>query len=148
VKTYLPNLEEKDRAWYLVDASGETLGRLATRIAMVLRGKHKPIYSPDRDNGDHVVVINAAKVYLSGKKMEQKEYFRHGTRPGSGKIETVAHMMAHTPEKIIERAVRGMLPHNKLGRKMYRKLRVYAGETHPHAGQNPTPIDLTARGGE
>lgn len=149
MKTYVPKDDEIQRDWYVVDATGQPLGRLAAAIARVLRGKHKPIYSPDKDTGDHVIVINAEKVLLTGKKLQQKQYFRHSGRPGGAKFETAEHLLERIPERLIERAVWGMLPHNRLGRRMYRKLRVYAGETHPHQGQKPRPLsELAGVGGK
>lgn len=131
------------RRWYLVDAEGETLGRLASRIAQILRGKHKPIYTPHLDTGDHVLVINAEKVRLTGKKIDQKAYYRHSGYPGGLKETPVRRMLETHPERVIERAVRGMMPKGKLGRKMLKKLRVYAGDDHPHAAQQPVTIDIT-----
>lgn len=131
------------RRWYLVDAEGETLGRLASRIAQILRGKHKPIYTPHLDTGDHVLVINAEKVRLTGKKIDQKAYYRHSGYPGGLKETPVRRMLETHPERVVERAVRGMMPKGKLGRKMLKKLRVYAGDDHPHAAQQPVAIDIT-----
>ena len=130
------------RRWYLVDAEGQTLGRLASRIAQILRGKHKPIYTPHLDTGDHVLVVNAGKVRLTGRKLDQKRYYRHSGYPG-GLTETPIRRMLEThPERVVELAVRGMMPKGKLGRKMYKKLKVYAAAGHPHAAQQPVAIDL------
>jgi len=124
----------------VVDAQEFTLGRLASRVATVLRGKHKPIYSPHLDHGDHVVVINADKVRLTGRKLEQKTYFRHTGYMGGGRITALKDLMANRPEEVVHRAVRGMLPKNRLGRSMIRKLRIYSGIAHPHQSQNPVPL--------
>lgn len=131
-----------ERNWYIVDANGLVLGRLATRIATVLRGKHKAIFSPHLDTGDFVVVINADKVRLTGKKEEQKEYFRHTGYPGGGKFTSVAEMRAKHPERIIEHAVKGMLPKGPLGRQQFKKLKVYTGSDHPHEAQQPQPLPM------
>jgi len=133
----------EDRAWYLVDARDYTLGRLASRVACVLRGKHKPVYSPHLDHGDHVVVINAEKVRLTGRKLETKTYFRHTGYFGGGRTTTLKRMMERKPEEVIRLAVKGMLPKNRLGRQMIGKLRIHAGEKHPHQGQNPRPLPLS-----
>lgn len=135
MKTYSPKKAEITREWHVVDAAGQPLGRVATRVAQLLRGKHKPIYTPHLDVGDYVVVINAAKVALTGRKAEQKIYYRHSGYPGGLKQETFAQLLRRRPERVIELAVKGMLPKTALGRHMYRKLRVYAGPTHPHQGQ-------------
>jgi large subunit ribosomal protein L13 len=134
---------EIERRWYLVDASDQVLGRLATRLATVLRGKHKPIYTPHVDTGDFVVVVNAEKVRLTGRKLEQKVYQRHTGWPGGLKTTTAGKVLggAH-PERVLESAVRGMLPKNHLGRKMFAKLKVYAGAEHPHAAQKPEALPL------
>ncbi len=134
--------EEVERKWYLVDASGKTLGRLASKIATVLMGKHKATYTPHVDTGDHVVVINADKVVLTGKKWDQKKYYRHSGYPGGLKVLTASQMREKHPERLIYLAVKRMLPKNKLGRKMLRKLKVYAGPEHPHEAQKPEPLDL------
>jgi large subunit ribosomal protein L13 len=134
---------EVEKRWYVVDATDQVLGRLATRLATVLRGKHKPIYTPHVDTGDFVVVVNAAKVRLTGRKREDKLYHRHTGWPGGLKTTTAAKVLdgAH-PERVLEAAVRGMLPKNHLGRKMYAKLKVYAGAEHPHAAQRPEALPL------
>src|SRR5206468_12500871 len=132
VTTYAVKASEIERAWWVVDATDQTLGRLATRIATLLEGKHKPIYSPHLDTGDHVVVVNAAKVKVTGSKLTQKIYYRHSNYPGGLKEESLQRLMARKPEIVIERAVKGMLPQNRLGRAMFKKLKVYAGADHPH----------------
>lgn len=140
MKTYSPKIAEIERQWYVVDANGLTLGRLASRVASVLRGKHKPTYTPHMDTGDFVIVINAEKVALTGRKEDDKVYYRSTTRPGSIKSETVRERRAKRPERIIEDAVWGMLPKNSLGRRLYRKLKVYAGPDHPHQSQQPQDL--------
>lgn len=142
MKTYTLKPSEMNRNWYLVDAQGRVLGRLASEIAAVLRGKRKPTYSPHLDNGDHVVVINAEKVVVTGKKRQQKLYHRHSGYPGGLRSRTFAQLIASKPERIIRSAVRGMLPHNRLGRQMLKKLRVYAGPEHPHLSQKPQPLEI------
>jgi large subunit ribosomal protein L13 len=142
VKTYAVKANEIERHWWVVDASDQTLGRLATRIATLLEGKHKPIYSPHLDTGDHVVVINAAKVKVTGNKLTQKQYYRHSNFPGGFKEESLQALMARKPEIVIERAVKGMLPQNRLGRAMVKKLKVYPGADHPHQAQQPTAAEL------
>jgi large subunit ribosomal protein L13 len=134
-KTYSPKASEITREWHVIDASGVALGRLASQVAQLLRGKQKPTFAPHMDGGDHVIVVNAAKVSLSGGKTEQKVYYRHSGYPGGFRTTAVKDELAKRPTRVIERAVKGMLPHTTLGRQMYRKLRVYAGPTHPHAGQ-------------
>jgi len=142
VKTYALKASEIERQWWLVDASDQTLGRLATRIATLLEGKHKAIYSPHLDSGDHVVVVNAAKVKVTGNKLTQKMYYRHSNYPGGLKEESLQTLMARKPEIVIERAVKGMLPQNRLGRAMFKKLKVYAGADHPHQAQQPIVAEL------
>ncbi len=141
-KTTLPSLDTLDRQWYVVDAADQTLGRLASEVAQVLRGKNKPTYTPHLDTGDFVVVINADKIRISGNKPTQKLYRRHSGRPGGMKTETFAHLQGRLPERIVEVAIKGMLPHNALGRQMFRKLKVYKGAEHPHAAQQPQPLAL------
>jgi large subunit ribosomal protein L13 len=141
-KTPLPSTDSIDRQWYLVDAADQTLGRLASEVASVLRGKTKPCYTPHLDTGDFVVVINAERIRVSGNKPTQKLYRRHSGRPGGMKTETFAHLQARIPERIVEKAIKGMLPHNALGRQLFRKLKVYKGSEHPHAAQNPQPLAL------
>jgi large subunit ribosomal protein L13 len=140
MRTEVPSSREITRAWHVIDANDAVLGRVASRAAMLLMGKHKPIYTPSIDTGDHVVIVNAAKVKLTGGKEGQKLYRRHTGYPG-GLIETGARRMRETrPERMLELAVSGMLPKTKLGKQMYRKLKVYAGERHPHQAQKPTPL--------
>jgi large subunit ribosomal protein L13 len=141
-KTYMPRLEDLERTWYVVDAAGLTLGRLATRVSSILRGKHKPIYVPHQDVGDHVIVVNAEKVRLTGRKEDQKLYYRHSGYPGGFRTTAYRDVLDKHPERIIERAVRGMVPHTNLGRHQLDKLHVYAGPSHPHTAQKPTPLDL------
>ena len=135
----------EDKAWYVIDAEGMPLGRLASRVAVVLRGKHKPIYSPHLDHGDHVVVINASKVALTGRKLEQKTYFRHTGYIGGAKTATVSGMLATRPEEVVRRAVKGMLPKTRLGRQMIRKLHIHAGPEHTHQSQSPQPMPADKR---
>ncbi len=142
MKTYTPKANEIERAWWVVDADGKPLGRLASEIARVLRGKHKPSYTPHLDVGDHVVVLNAEKVLLTGKKAEQKTYFRHSGYMGGEQHIPFRRMIANHPERVIELAVKGMLPKNTLGRHMRKKLRVYAGSEHPHVGQAPQTLEI------
>lgn len=143
MKTYTANLEEQRRKkWHIVDADGQILGRLATRIATILRGKHSPMYSPHLDLGDHVVVINAEKVKLTGRKLDQKTYWRHSGYPGGLKITPIRRVLGAHPDRVITHAVKGMLPKNNLGRKMMKKLRVYAGPNHEHVAQKPEPLKL------
>ena len=144
-KTYSPKPGDITREWWLVDATGLPLGRLASEVAKVLRGKHKPIYATHMDTGDHVVVINADKVAVTSEKAQQKIYYRHTGYPGGIKAESFASLIRRRPEAVIERAVRGMLPKNRLGRKMARKLKVYAGPDHPHQAQQPKPLELDIR---
>ncbi len=141
-KTYTPKPAEIERAWHLVDATDQTLGRLASDVAQILRGKHKPTYAPHVDGGDFVVIVNAEKVAVTGKKEEQKRYFNHSGYPGGIRELSFSQMREKYPERIIHSAVRGMLPKNKLGRKMLTKLRVYAGPDHPHGAQNPQPLTI------
>lgn len=141
-KTSVPSPDSLDRQWYLVDAENQTLGRLASEVASVLRGKNSPSFTPHLDTGDFVVVVNADKVRVSGNKAEQKIYRRHSGRPGGMKTETFSALQARLPERIVEKAIKGMLPHNALGRQMFRKLKVYKGAEHPHAAQQPQPLAL------
>lgn len=138
--TYVAKSADIDRKWYVVDAEGQPLGRLATRIAHVLRGKHKPIFSPSLDTGDFVIVINAEKVALTGNKLQQKLYRRHSRYPGGMKTMTYEKLLERRPELAIEKAVKGMLPKNRLGRQQFRKLKVYSGSEHPHAAQQPEAL--------
>ncbi len=142
MKTYMAKPEDINREWYVVDIAGKTLGRVATKIAEVLRGKHKPIYTPHMDTGDHVIVVNAGKVNLTGNKLEQKYYHKHSEYPGGLKSIPYSELIENNPEKIISLAVKGMLPKNKLGRKMLKKLKVYAGADHPHQAQQPKELEL------
>jgi len=142
VTTYAVKASEIERSWFVVDATDQTLGRLATRIATLLEGKHKPIYSPHLDTGDHVVVINAAKVKVTGNKLLQKSYYRHSGYPGGLRATSYEELLTKRPERAIELAVKGMLPHNRLGRKLIGKLKVYAGAEHPHAAQQPKPFEI------
>lgn len=136
-KTQSANKDTVDRKWFVVDAEGQTLGRMCTKIATVLKGKHKPSYTPHVDTGDNVIVINADKIRLTGSKMEQKVYLSYSMYPGGQKSITAKELMVKKPYAVVERAVKGMLPKNKLGRAMFKKLFVYAGEEHPHAAQKP-----------
>ncbi|UBF25100.1 50S ribosomal protein L13 [Kovacikia minuta CCNUW1] len=148
-KTYLPPQDSIQRNWYVVDAAEQRLGRLASEIAMILRGKNKPTYTPFLDTGDFVIVINAEKVEVTGKKQSQKLYRRHSGRPGGMKTETFAKLQARIPERIIEHAVKGMLPKNTLGRQLFTKLKVYAGPDHPHQAQQPQALEIkTIPGGQ
>lgn len=142
MKTHATKPSEVTREWWLVDADGVVLGRLASEVARRLRGKHKPNYSPHLDVGDHVIVVNASKVVLTGGKLGQKYYHRHSGYPGGLTSIPYTELMVDRPEIAVEKAVKGMLPHNRLGRAMFKKLKVYAGAEHPHGAQNPRPLDL------
>jgi large subunit ribosomal protein L13 len=142
MKTYVATPATRERNWLVVDASGQTLGRLATQVADVLRGKRKPEYTPHCDVGDFVIVVNADKVVVTGKKREAKRYYRHSGYPGSLRSRTLGHMLERRPEQVLRRAVKGMLPRTRLGRAQLRKLKVYAGPDHPHAAQKPEPMEL------
>jgi len=142
MKTYNSTNETASHNWYIVDASGKTLGRLATEVARRLRGKHKPEFTPHVDTGDYIIVINASQVKVTGNKRTDKIYYRHSGYPGGIKQMTFEKLLAKHPEQVIEKAVKGMLPKNPLGRAIYRKLKVYAGSLHPHAAQQPQVIDL------
>ncbi len=142
MKTYVTKPADVERAWYVVDAEGQTLGRLASSVATILRGKHKPIYSPAVDCGDFVIVLNADKVAVTGRRLEQKKYYRHSLYIGGLKEISLRDQLQKHPERVIESAVRGMLPKNALGRKMFKKLKVYAGAEHPHQAQQPQPLEL------
>lgn len=141
-KTYATKAGDITRDWYVVDADGVPLGRLATRVAHILRGKHKPIFTPHLDTGDYVIVINAKKIVLTGSKPDKKVYYRHSGYIGGLKAIPYSRMATERPARVIEQAVKGMLPHNRLGRAMYKKLKVYAGPDHRHKAQNPKPLDL------
>ena len=144
-KTYSPKAAEISRRWYVVDAAGVPLGRLASQVARVLMGKHKVGYAPHLDTGDFVIVLNSERVALTGRKESQKTYIRHSGYPGGLKTESVAELRKRKPERIVELAVKGMLPKGPLGRKLYRKLKVYAGSEHPHQAQQPEPMALIGR---
>ena len=139
-KTYAVRESEIERRWYVIDAADETLGRLASRIAHVLEGKHKPAYSPNLDAGDHVIVLNASRIAVSRDKRESKLYIRHSGHPGGYKEETLGQLLERRPEEVIRRAVKGMLPRTKLGIQQLRKLKIYAGTDHPHQAQRPEPL--------
>jgi large subunit ribosomal protein L13 len=142
MKTHTPKAEEIQRQWWVVDAADQTLGRLATEVARILRGKHKPMYTPHLDTGDYVVVLNASQVRLTGKKADQKAYFRHSGYMGGEKLIPFRRMIQTHPERVVELAVKGMMPKNALGREMRKKLKVYAGTEHPHQGQAPQPLQF------
>jgi len=142
VKTYTARAEDMEREWFLVNAEGKTLGRLASEIAQVLRGKHKPIYTPHLDCGDYVIVVNAEKVRVTGRKLDQKMYYHHTGYPGGIKSISLRNQLQKHPERVLQAAVRGMLPKNRLGRKMLKKLKVYAGDSHPHQAQQPKMLEL------
>jgi len=144
VKTFSPKVEDAQRQWWVIDAEDLILGRLATRVSTILRGKHKPAFAPHVDLGDFVIVVNADKVAVTGRRMEQKVYYRHSGYPGGLRDETLAELLARRPERVIRLAVRGMLPHNRLGRQMISKLKVYAGPDHPHGNHKPQQLDLSA----
>jgi len=144
-RTFMAKEADLEKEWFIVDATGQRVGRLASEVAAVLRGKHKPTYTPHIDSGDYVIVINADKVELTGNKMSDKKYYRHSQYPGGLKVRSAGEMMAKNPEKLIELAVRGMLPHNRLGRRQLRKLKVYSGPDHPHAAQKPQPLAIEGR---
>ena len=144
VSTFSPRASDIERAWHVVDAEGKRLGRVATEVANLLRGKHKPIYAPHVDTGDHVIVINAAKLDVPVRKAEGKLYHRHSGYPGGIRTENLAALLARSPERVVRLAVRGMLPKNRLGRAQLKKLRVYPGPNHPHAAQQPQPREIPA----
>ena len=143
-KTINPSIDSINRQWYLVDAENQTLGRLATEVASVLRGKNKPYFTPHLDTGDFVVIVNAEKIQVTGRKGTQKLYRRHSGRPGGMKVETFNALQERIPERIVEKAIKGMLPHNALGRQLFRKLKVYKGSEHPHAAQNPKALSINS----
>ncbi|KMY46066.1 50S ribosomal protein L13 [Pradoshia eiseniae] len=140
--TYMAKASDVERKWYVVDAEGQTLGRLASEVASILRGKHKPTYTPHVDTGDHVIIINASKIELTGKKLTDKIYYRHSMHPGGLKTRTALEMRTNYPEKMLEQAIKGMLPKGSLGRQMGKKLNVYAGAEHPHQAQKPEVLEL------
>lgn len=142
MRTFSPKAADVERQWYVIDATGVVLGRLASQIATLLRGKHKPIFAPHVDTGDFVIVVNADKVVLTGKKLEQKKAYRHSGYPGGLRAMSYSELMQKRPERVVEKAVRGMLPKNSLGRKMAKKLKVYAGPDHPHQAQKPVPFEI------
>ena len=142
MKTFIAKPAEVEHSWYIVDAEGQTLGRLASQIAAVLRGKHKPIFTPHVDCGDYVIVINAEKIHVTGQRLQQKKYYRHSGYPGGLSEISLADQLERFPTRPVELAVKGMLPKNKLGRKMFKKLKVYAGSEHEHAAQQPVPMEL------
>jgi large subunit ribosomal protein L13 len=144
MKTYVATPDSRERNWLVVDASGKTLGRLATQVADALRGKRKPDYTPHLDVGDFVIVVNAERISVTGRKREQKLYYRHSGYPGGLRSRTLAEMLERRPEEVVRRAVKGMLPRNRLGRAQLRKLKVYAGPDHPHAAQQPEPMEVDA----
>lgn len=142
MRTFTQKQAEIERDWYVVDAEGQTLGRLASRIAPILKGKHKPVYTPHLDCGDYVIIVNAEKVRVTGRKLDQKFYYRHSGYPGGLKSISLRDQLNRYPERVLQAAIRGMLPKNKLGRRMIKKLKVYAGDAHPHEAQQPTPLEL------
>lgn len=149
VKTFIPPKDTLEQKWYVIDAADQRLGRLASAIAVILRGKNKPVYSPHMDTGDFVIVVNADKVGVTGRKRSQKLYRRHSGRPGGMKVETFEKLQARIPERIVEKAVKGMLPKNALGRQLFKKLKVYSGPEHPHQAQQPEVIEInTIPGGQ
>ena len=142
MKTFIPKKEDIQRKWYLIDAKGKVLGRFASEVASILRGKNKPMYTPHVDVGDHVIIINADKISVTGKKAKTKRYYRHTGYPGGLRYDTYSDLLKKYPERILEKAIWGMLPHNKLGRKMYKKLKIYAGENHRHQAQKPETLEI------
>lgn len=142
MRTFSARERDIEKKWYVVDAQGKTLGRLASEIVTILRGKHKPIYTPHIDCGDYVIVVNAEKVRVTGLKLDQKAYYRHSGYPGGLKTVTLRDQLKKFPERVIETAVKGMLPKNRLGQRMHKKLKVYAGPNHPHTAQKPQPLEL------
>jgi large subunit ribosomal protein L13 len=140
--TYMAKPQEIERKWYVVDAAGQTLGRLASEVASILKGKHKPTYTPHVDTGDHVILINVEKIVLTGNKLADKKYYRHSMYPGGLKVTTAGEMLDKKPERMLELAIKGMLPKNSLGRQMFKKLHVYAGSEHPHQAQQPENYEL------
>ena len=142
VKTKSFKQDEIQRDWWIISAAGWPLGRLASRVALILRGKHKPEYTPHVDSGDFVIVTDAGQVVLTGNKLQDKKYYRHSQYPGGLKEQSAGEMLERSPEELVRRAVRGMLPHNRLGQKMAQKLKVYAGSEHPHPGQQPQPLEI------
>jgi len=142
MKTDVTRPDDIERRWYVVDAEGKVLGRLASEVAKILRGKHKPYFAPHLDTGDYVIVVNASKVRVTGKKLDDKIYYRHSGYPGGLRSTTLAEMLKKRPTRVIRLAVWGMLPHNRLGRAMMGKLKIYEGENHPHQAQSPQPLEF------
>jgi large subunit ribosomal protein L13 len=142
MKTYSLKVNDIQKKWYLVDADGKTLGRLASQVAAILRGKHKPTFTPHMDMGDNVIVVNAGKIQVTGRKAEQKKYYRHTGYPGGIKVTAYNDLIKSKPERVITMAVKGMIPHNRLGRKIIGHLKVYRGTDHPHSGQNPEVLEI------
>lgn len=142
IKTYSPTPDDIQREWYVVDARDKTLGRLATEVARILRGKHKPIFAPHMDTGDYVIIVNCEKIRVTGDKLDSKLYYRHSGYPGGIKSLTLRQQLERFPDRVLHEAVRGMLPKNKLGRQMIKKLKIYSGENHPHQAQQPKVLDL------
>lgn len=142
IKTYSPTPKDIQHEWFVVDAKDKTLGRLATEVARILRGKHKPIYAPHMDTGDYVIIINCEKIRVTGDKLDSKMYYRHSGYPGGLKSDTLRQQLDRYPERVLHAAVRGMLPKNKLGRRMIKKLKIYAGDKHPHQAQQPKVLDI------
>ncbi len=140
MKTFTPKAKDVDRKWYVIDANNQILGRLASKVAHILRGKHKPTFAPHVDTGDHVIIINADKIRVTGRKAQQKKYKRYSGYPGGLRETTYDDMMAQYPERVLHHAIKGMLPKNRLGRKMIKKVKIYAGESHPHHSQSPQPL--------
>ncbi|MDP4161672.1 MAG: 50S ribosomal protein L13 [Bacillota bacterium] len=140
--TFMANANNIERKWYVIDAEGKTLGRLTSEVASILRGKHKPTFTPNVDTGDNVIIINASKIHLTGKKLTDKIYYRHTMHPGGLRTRTALEMRTNYPERMLELAIKGMLPKNSLGRQMFRKLHVYAGSEHPHQAQQPEVYEL------
>ncbi len=142
METYIPKLNEINQKWLVVDADGQILGRLASEVASILRGKNKPIFTPHMDVGDHVIIINAGKIRVTGKKAKTKKYYRHTGYPGGLRSDSYSDLIKSNPARILEKAIWGMLPHNKLGKKIYKKLKIYAGNVHPHEAQKPEKIEI------
>ena len=145
MRTFSPKPADITRTWHVIDADGAVLGKVATQVATLLKGKHKPIYAPHVDTGDHVIVVNAAKLDLSARKLAEKQYHRHSGYPGGLSTESLEHLIARDPERVVRLAVRGMLPKTRLGRKQLKKLRVYAGPEHPHAAQQPQAFVVASK---
>jgi large subunit ribosomal protein L13 len=145
LRTFSPKPADIQRSWHVIDADGLVLGRVATQAATLLKGKHKPTYAPHVDTGDHVIVVNAAKLDVSPRKLADKQYHRHSGYPGGLSTESLEHLLARDPERVVRLAVRGMLPKTRLGRKQLKKLRVYAGPEHPHAAQQPAPFAIASK---